>query len=371
MSVDALVARVGEVLERGHALFGPATQRPTAAGASLSTAAGLARGGLRRLTASTGALPAAYRRWASDSGTSLDEAAAADRRLRSAVGVAAASDRAGHSISAAVIRSAGADIAALTPAAGTPAGQRALIQALRIRVAEQQDAIAAYSSRDARLAAALRTLAYQRGSPASRPIGMTDLSPSAIGGAGRATRASGPMSGIAAGGRPLTAWSAHAPAPMTHLPGRGTDGRVAGTPLGALTLNSTPRQVAAALIHEARRRGYSPGQTTAILADALQESHLSPRAVSPNGLWESIFQQDSSYPGRRNPNLAIAGFLDRLDTHGGPSSPDIWKSIFWLQQRPGDPSAEIAYQRGRQGYLLEIKSKHAAAQALYREIAGL
>ena len=124
-----------------------------------------------------------------------------------------------------------------------------------------------------------------------------------------------------------------------------------GTPLGALTVNSSPREVAAAIIHEAQRRGYSPEQTVAIVSTGMQESNLSPRAVSPNKEWESIFQQDRSYPGRRNPNLAIAEFFNRLDRHGGPSSPDIWKSIFWLQQRPGDPSAEIAFARGRQGYL--------------------
>jgi hypothetical protein len=45
----------------------------------------------------------------------------------------------------------------------------------------------------------------------------------------------------------------------------------------------------------------------------------------------SIFQLDASYPGRHNPNLAIAEFFKRLDRHGGPSSPDIWKPIFWLQ----------------------------------------
>lgn len=145
---------------------------------------------------------------------------------------------------------------------------------------------------------------------------------------------------------------------------------LAGTPLGALTPNSGPREVAAAIIHEARRRGYSPSQTVPILADAMQESNLSPRAVSPNGLWRSIFQQDSSYAGRDNPNLAIAEFFNRLDKHGGPSSPDIWKSIFWLQQRPGDPSADIAYSRGRRGYLSEIMSKHVAAQQLYRDIVG-
>jgi hypothetical protein len=147
-------------------------------------------------------------------------------------------------------------------------------------------------------------------------------------------------------------------------------GRAVGTPLGALTPDSSPREVAAAIIHEAQRRGYAPYQTTAILATAMEESNLSPRAVSPNRLWISIFQQDGSYPGRHNPNLAIAEFFDRLDRHGGPSSPDIWKSIFWLQQRPGESSAETAYAHGRQAYLHEIQSQHQRAVAMYREIVG-
>ena len=102
----------------------------------------------------------------------------------------------------------------------------------------------------------------------------------------------------------------------------------------------------------------------------MQESGLNPRAVSPNGLWESIFQQDSSYPGRRDPNTAISWFFDRLASHGGPSSPDIWKSIFWLQQRPGEPSAEAAVAHGRQGYLVEIQSHLMQATQLYNELTG-
>jgi hypothetical protein len=144
-----------------------------------------------------------------------------------------------------------------------------------------------------------------------------------------------------------------------------------GTPLGGLTQDSSPREVAAAIIHEAQRRGYSPHQTIAVLSTAMQESGLRPRAVSPNGLWRNIFQQDSGYPGRNNPDTAISGFFDRLANHGGPSSPDIWKSIFWLQQRPGESSAEAAVAHGRRGYLNEIQSQLPKATALYRSIAGI
>ena len=106
-------------------------------------------------------------------------------------------------------------------------------------------------------------------------------------------------------------------------------------PLGTLTVNSTPQQVAAAIISEAQRRGYSPQQTVAILSTAMQESGLRPTATHPNGLWHGIFQQDGSYPGRSDPNTNISEFFNRLAAKGGPASPDIWKSIFWLTAGPG------------------------------------
>jgi hypothetical protein len=76
-------------------------------------------------------------------------------------------------------------------------------------------------------------------------------------------------------------------------------------------------------------------------------------------------------PGRNNPNTAISGFFDRLAHHGGPSSPDIWKSIFWLQQRPGESSAEAAVTHGRRAYLTEIQTQLPKATALYRSITGM
>jgi hypothetical protein len=143
----------------------------------------------------------------------------------------------------------------------------------------------------------------------------------------------------------------------------------AGSGIGRLTLNSSPKEVAAAIIAEARRRGYSKRQAIAILSTAMQESNLNPRAKSPNGLWENIFQQDSGYRDRDNPNAVIAQFFDRLEHHGGPGSRDIWKSIFWLQQRPGEASAEAAYAHGRQDYLAEIRSQEQRAARLFDEIA--
>jgi hypothetical protein len=64
-------------------------------------------------------------------------------------------------------------------------------------------------------------------------------------------------------------------------------GRGRGDTTAALNPDSSPHQVAAAILDEAQRRGHSPYQTTAIRADALQDSNLSPNAVSPNRLWAS------------------------------------------------------------------------------------
>jgi hypothetical protein len=168
---------------------------------------------------------------------------------------------------------------------------------------------------------------------------------------GRVWRGGQPRAMLARSFNPKTSVAAGLPSPRGSI----------GTSLGALTSDSSPYEVAA-IIHEAHRRGHSPYQTTAILADAPQESNLSPRALSPNRLWYSIFQQDASYPGRHNPNSASSEFFNRLDRHGGPFSPNIWKPIFWLQQRPGEPSAEAAVAHGRQAYLNEIQGRQQRAE---------
>ncbi|AYE99559.1 hypothetical protein C0J29_31850 (plasmid) [Mycobacterium paragordonae] len=141
-------------------------------------------------------------------------------------------------------------------------------------------------------------------------------------------------------------------------------------PVGGLRRDSSQRDVAATIVREARRRGYSPGQTIAILSAGLQESGLSPAASGGGGAWHGVFQQDAGYAGRDDPNQNISEFFNRLGTKGGPASPDIWKSIFWLQQRPGEASADAAFAHGRQAYLREIQSQLARAGRLYRDIAG-
>jgi hypothetical protein len=367
--VGALVRHVGEVLGRAHALFGgPAPDGVSAldAGWGLTSADDRLRRTRRQMAGLTGVLPAHYARFARGAAQALDAATGTDIRLGGRVRAAGRADRSGWASSGAVVHGAESETAGLAPVSGTPAGQRALIAALRARVAQQQHIVDTSKARDARLAAVLRSLAYGR--PRQHGPGAIPLRATPFGAAPAGGRSVGGGLGGALGPWPMLARSVD---PETSAAaGLPAAGRAAGTPLGALTPDSSPREVAAAIIHEAHRRGYSPYQTTAILADALQESNLSPRAVSPNRLWVSIFQQDASYPGRHNPNLAIAEFFDRLERHGGPSSPDIWKSIFWLQQRPGEASADAAYAHGRQAYLREIQGQHQRAVAMYRAIVG-
>lgn len=142
--------------------------------------------------------------------------------------------------------------------------------------------------------------------------------------------------------------------------------------LGGLTISSSYNDVGEAIVREAIRRGYTRVETVAVTADAIQESGLRPGAKSANGLWWGIYQQDTSYRNRDDPNENIRQFFDRLDgkRKSSGASPDIWLNIFWLQQRPGEPSAARAFENGRQAYLTEIKSRTAAAEALYDKYSG-
>lgn len=140
--------------------------------------------------------------------------------------------------------------------------------------------------------------------------------------------------------------------------------------LGQLTSSSSFDDVAEAIIREAVRRGYSHVEQVAVTATGIQESYLKPGATSANGLWVGIYQQDGGYTDRDNPNANIQQFLDRLDVkrRSSGASPDIWKNIFWLQQRPGERSADIAFANGRQAYLTEIQSRTALAESLVESL---
>ncbi|GLD08933.1 hypothetical protein Mkiyose1383_52590 [Mycobacterium kiyosense] len=273
-----------------------------------------------------------------------------------------------------LIRDQARAVGAATAGMGrSPAGAKLIMAAMDDHLAAMQRQLDQTTAENRLLAMRMRQLAAgYRGLGAGGMGGGMPLS--GLGGLMSGGGGGGGLSGLSGLGSLPGGWSRLVGSVRG---GRGTRSEEAaprgdvGTALGGLTQDSSPREVAAAIIHEARRRGYSPHQTIAILSTAMQESGLRPRAVSPNGLWRSIFQQDAGYPGRNNPNTAISGFFDRLAHHGGPSSPDIWKSIFWLQQRPGDSSAEAAVAHGRRGYLNEIQSQLPRATALYRSIAGV
>jgi len=303
--------------------------------------------------------------WSAVNGADTDADATAQTGAREAV--------AGHAGATGVRSTAQAQAAAIAPATGSPAGVRALVSAMDDKLAAMQRQLATAQAQNRLLAVRMRQLAgiYGRmgGGSAAAPggggVGWGGMGSGALGSAMPGASAMATPASLA-GGLPRIST-------LLTKPAAGAD-RIpvgAGTPLGRLTASSSPREVAAAIVHEAQRRGYSPQQTVAILATGLQESALNPRARHPNGLWHGIFQQDSSYPGRGNPNTNISEFFNRLGTHGGPNSPtNIYKNIFWLQQAPALPSAEAAYASGRQAYMAEIMSKGDIAAQMYRAITA-
>ena len=307
MTADSFMADAVAVLSRGHDLFAGRE-----AGSDVGDAPAQVSARADGLSADGLPASAAARSRASVAG--LRRLASTDGQLGQIV-QAACDDRAHARLATRVILDAA--LADRMPGADTPMGRREAIARMVARLRAQHGHIKLSRSQARVLAARLRRLQYLRG--------------------------------------------------QQH---RGHDGAGESLPaaLGQLTRNSSRRQVAAAIIAEAHRRGYSPRQTVAILSTAMRESDLNPRAVSPNGLWRDIFQQDNSYPGRDNPNLAVSEFFNRLDHKGGSASPDIWKSIFWLQQAPGAPSAESAYLHGREAYMSEIKSCYGSALQMYNEI---
>jgi phage-related minor tail protein len=137
-----------------------------------------------------------------------------------------------------------------------------------------------------------------------------------------------------------------------------------------LNPNSSREDVARKIISEGRKRGYSDDEIKAILATSMQESNLSSSAIGGGGAHMGIFQQDSSYAGRGDPNTQVTGFYDRLDEKkNSPGSGDIWEDIFWLQQRPGESSAQSAVANGRGGYMTEIRSREGEAATLFDQVA--
>ena len=164
------------MLDRAHALFGapPASGASAASGAAarLSGAGELVGSGRHTITAAmSGEFATSYGAFAGRAGPALDTLAGADRRLGAGLGEAASADRSGRTTSGAVVSGAAADTAALAPHTGTPAGQKALLSALRSRVAHQQQVVAVYKARDARMAALLRSMTYRAGGGGGIPFG--------------------------------------------------------------------------------------------------------------------------------------------------------------------------------------------------------
>jgi hypothetical protein len=207
VSVGALVQQVGEVLGRAHALFGdpPASGGVAAldAGSGLAAAGDLVRGGQQRMSGLSGVLPVKYGGFATDAGAALDGGAGTDNSLGGQLQDAAGADRSGRASSGAVVNGAATDTASLAPLSGTPAGQRALITALRARVAQQQQVVNAYKTRDARLAAVMRSLAYSQGRGGGGGMPMGGM-PFGGGGLGSSSGGGGsPLGGLSGLGSPL------------------------------------------------------------------------------------------------------------------------------------------------------------------------
>ena len=207
------------MLDRAHALFGdPVTGGRAAAldaGAGLATAGDLVRTGQVRMAPLSGNLASRYRRFAAGAGPTLFGMAGTDEALGGRLQVATDSDQSGRADSGAVRAGAAGDTAALSPVAGTPAGQRALVAALRARVAQQQRIIEAQRVRDARLAAVVRSLAYGRRHTAGggMPLGGIPFGGGGMGGSGTG------MPPPAGGGRPRTMLASRVEHRAADIPG--------------------------------------------------------------------------------------------------------------------------------------------------------
>lgn len=348
--VGAYLAQVDRLLGAGQALF--PTFVPSPGGAGVVGPGTPAAPQVSQLGSGAEAAGNDYRRsW--DAVTGLDE------QTKAVAAQGAVKGESGRAGATGVRTTAAAAAAALAPASDTPAGVKMLVSRMDDRLEAMQRQIASTKAQNQLLATRLRqvVMAYRAVAPAAVSAALPRI------GAGAGV---GELSGLGPAGGATQAGLFRL-APVTRrLDAMGRS----GSPLGRLSADSTRREVAAAIVHEALRRGYSPRQTVAILSTALQESDLRPKAMSANGQWESIFQQDSSYRSRGNPNAVIEQFFDRLGARGGPGSPDIWKSIFWLQQRPGELSAELAYEHGRRAYLDEIQSKLGPAAAIFQDVTN-
>jgi peptidoglycan DL-endopeptidase CwlO len=233
-----LAARVQQVLGRAHALFGEPLgsggQAGSQAGLRLAGAGAVVRGSAQQMSGLSGEMPTRYGDFAAGAGWSLDGLAGTDRGLGAGLDDAAGADRSGRADSGVVVAGAAADTTALAPVSQTPAGEKALINALRARVSQQQRVVAAYRARDAQLAGLLRSLAYARRGTAGAGMPIGGGIPRGGGGLGSAIPAgAGMLSGLSG---------------LTGMPGRSRHHRAALVsrigPAGADRVPGGPAQVA-------------------------------------------------------------------------------------------------------------------------------
>ncbi len=202
MTLEAFVEQVGDVLGRAHSLFGA----PPKSGHSVALASGvelghggdMISGGIVQTSTQSGVFASDYVTFGNPATSSLYRLAGNDERLGEHLRDAASADRDGRSASRRIINNAAADTAALASYTDTPAGQRALIMALRSRLAHQQQVVAAYRQRDAAMASLLRSMAYS-----SRPPTGSKM-PSARGGFRPLASSAGMVPLLRGGGGGLT-----------------------------------------------------------------------------------------------------------------------------------------------------------------------
>jgi cell wall-associated NlpC family hydrolase len=236
VSVGALVQHVGALLGRAHALFGDPPQSggsaASAAGWNLAAAGDLVRSGQGEISGLSGRFATNYGVFASDTGPALDGLAGTDERLSTQLHEAAGSDRSGRAASGTLVNGAAADTAALAPFSNLPAGEKALLTALRARVAQQQKVVQAYQVRDARMAALLRSMAYAgRAGGAGGGLG-TPLGGGGFGGASPAGRGGGGAPWSLQGQSALSRLAGGNHNPHTALATRGEDRRASAVSAG-------------------------------------------------------------------------------------------------------------------------------------------
>lgn len=176
VSIDVVVRQVQELLTRAHTLFAD----PAPCGASLTTESGtgLADAGQQwrpaatRATAMSGRLAGDYRQFTDSARAELSALAERDDQLARNLEHAERTQHQGGFESAGVLGAAAADAAALAPLTRAPAGQQALLHALRTRVAQQQRLLRDAQAGAVDIAAALHALTY-----APAPTGGEDGGP--------------------------------------------------------------------------------------------------------------------------------------------------------------------------------------------------